>query len=351
MSEPHTPVLLSVVIVTYNSKKWLPQCLETLRAQTLYEEMEVIIVDNLSQDGSDRLAAELMKGWARGVTVQTGANLGYGGGGNRGAAAARGKYLFFMNPDVLLDGKCLERLTETAEKSSYDAVAPKILDYDDDSICFLGVSGFDIFGLPVEFRESDKKRHLFSFGGCSYFIRRELFENIGGWDEVFFMYGEEMDIAWRIWIAGGTVGMAHTAEVRHRDSAMNESESRSEQTTALRTSDSKRFCAYRNHLLTLLKAPQHILLLLLVPAVALTLLEGLVGAVLLRRWSFFSNTSWRALISCWRLRNHWMEQRRRIHRFRRHGDFWMIRFLSWRLSRWYQIKQVWRHGLPKIDQR
>lgn len=349
MSEPAVPLLISVVIVNYNGKAWLRNCLETLRAQTLDEQTEIIFVDNLSHDGSDALAQELMKGWPRGTFIQTGANLGYGGGGNRGAAVARGKYLFFLNPDVLLERNCLERLTETAEHGRYDAVGPKILDYDNDSIYFLGVSGFDIFGLPVEFHESARKRHLFSFGGCSYFIRRDLFEKIGGWDEVFFMYGEEMDIAWRIWIAGGTVGMAHTAQVRHRDSAVSDS-TKGDQAIVLSTSDFKRFCAYRNHLLTLLKAPQHILLLLLVPAVALTLLEGLVGVIWLRRWSFFSNTSWRALVSCWQMRKHWMEERRRIKRFRQRGDFWMIRFLSGRLSRWYQIKQVWEHGMPKVEQ-
>jgi hypothetical protein len=348
MSEPQTHLLVSVVIVSYNSKPWLPRCLETLQAQTLYEQTEVIFVDNISQDRSDLLAQALMKGWPRGAIVQTGANLGFGGGANRGAALARGKYLFFLNPDVWLEKDCLQRLVEAGEQGGYDAVGPTILDYYDDSLHSIGASGFDIFGLPVNSRPSDPVSRLFSSGGCSFFIRRDLFQKIGQWDERFFMYGEELDIGWRIWIAGGIFGTAPAARVHHRHAAVNLQGNGS--VSVLHTSDSKRFHANRNHLLTLLKSPQHFLLLLLVPAVALTLLEGLVGAAWLRRWSFFSNTSWRALASCWQMRSHWMEQRRRIKQFRRHGDFWMARFLSWRLSRWYQIRLVLKLGMPKVEQ-
>jgi GT2 family glycosyltransferase len=190
---------------------------------------------------------------------------------------------------------------------------------------------------------------LFS-ASAFYFIRRDLFEKIGGWDDRFFLYGEEMDIAWRVWIAGATVVSVPEAGMHHWGAAV-DNPRESDRVMKLRSSDTKRFCAYRNQLLTLLKSAQHFLLLMLIPAIALVLFEGLMGAIMLRRWSFFTNTSWQALAVCWQLRDHWMEQRRRICGFRKCGDFFMIRFLSWRLNRWDAYAQILKLGLPNIEKR
>lgn len=195
-----------------------------------------------------------------------------------------------------------------AEQFHLGVAGLTVLNYNDDSLQSKGASGFDIFGLSVDPRPSDNVPRLFS-PSAFFFIRRDLFEKIGGWDDHFFMYGEEMDIAWRIWIAGEKVGHVPAARMHHRGAAVDNPKG-GDRVVELRSSDTKRFCAYRNHLLTLLKAPQHFLLLLLLPATALVLLEGLAGAILLRRWSFFSNTSWKALHACWQLRGYWREQRR-----------------------------------------
>ena len=349
MSETATPLLVSVVIVNYNCMAWVPRCLESLHEQTIYDRIEVIFTDNISRDGSDVLAQDLMKDWPHGVFLQTGANLGFGGGANRGAALAKGKYLFFLNPDVWIERDCLERLVEAAEKNHLGVAAPTVLNYNDNTLQSRGAAGFDITGLSTELRDSDPSPRLFS-PSAFYFIRRNLFEKTGGWDDHFFMYGEEMDMAWRIWIAGEMVGSVPAARMHHWGAAVDNPRD-GDRVVQLRSSDTKRFCAYRNNLLTLLKSPQHFLLLLLFPATALVLFEGLVGAVLLRRWSFFTNTSYKALAACWQLRGHWMEQRRRIRRFRKRGDFFMMRFLGWRLNRWAAYLQLLQLGLPKVEKR
>ena len=94
--------LVSVVVVNYNCKKWLDRFFPSIQAQTIFDRIEVILVDNTSTDGSDKICQEKMAGWSNGVFLATGGNYGYGGGCNRGAAIARGKYLFFINPDVWL---------------------------------------------------------------------------------------------------------------------------------------------------------------------------------------------------------------------------------------------------------
>jgi GT2 family glycosyltransferase len=159
-----------------------------------------------------------------------------------------------------------------------------------------------------------------------------------------------MDMAWRIWIAGEKVEHVPAGRMHHRGAAVDNPKG-GDRVVELRSNDTKRFCAYRNHLLTLLKSPQHFLLLLLLPATVLVLVEGLAGAALLRRWSFFTDTSCKALAACWHLRGHWLGQRRRIHAFRRRGDFFMVSFLSWRLNRLHEIRQILKLGMPTVEQR
>jgi hypothetical protein len=349
MSETGIPLLVSVVIVNYNCKAWVPRCLESLREQTIYDRIEVIFTDNISRDGSDLQAQELMKDWPHGVFLQTGANLGFGGGANRGAALAKGKFLFFLNPDVWIERDCLERLAEASGQNHLGVATPTVMNYNDDTLQSKGTSGFDIFGLLVDPRASDRTPRLFS-PGSFYFIRRDLFEKIGGWDDHFFMYGEEMDIAWRIWISGETVGAVPDAGMHHWGAAVDNPRG-GDRVVKLRSNDTKRFCTHRNHLLALLKSTQHLLLLLVLTSIALALLEGLAGAIWLRRWSFFSNTSWKALVACWQLRGYWMAERRRINGFRKRGDFWLIRFLSWRMNRWAELRQILKLGMPKMEER
>lgn len=224
-----------------------------------------------------------------------------------------------------------------------------VLDYDSDNLQSKGVVGFDIFGLSVDPRKSDNPERLFCVGGF-YFIRKDLFLKVGGWDNEFFLYGEEMDLAWRIWISGENIVAAPAAQIHHRGAAAANPKGGA-RVVEIRTNDTKRFYANRNHLLTLLKVGRHVMLLLLVPSVMLVLWEGLAGVALLRRWSFFSKTSWAALTDCWRLRGHWMAERRRIRSFRKRGDLWMTRFFSLRLNRWNEFKKMLKLGLPKIEQR
>ena len=349
MTESGTSLLVSVVIVNYNCKSWVPRCLESLRAQTIYDRIEVIFADNISHDGSDMQAQELMKDWPRGVFVQTGANLGFGGGANRGAAVAKGKFLFFLNPDVWLERDCLEQLVKAIGENGCGAVGPTVLFYNDDTFQSQGVTGFDIFGLQVGPSAPNIKGQLFC-PAAFYFIRRDLFNKVGGWDGRYFMYDEEMDLSWRVWISGATIGVAPAAKMHHRGAAVDNPKG-GDRMVELRSSDTKRFCTHRNHLLTLLKSTQHLLLFMVLTSIALALLEGLAGATWLRRWSFFSNTTGKALASCWQMRGHWIAERRRINSFRKRGDFWMIRFLSWRMNRWAEIRQIPKLGMPKIEAR
>src|SRR3954468_18061270 len=88
-----SPPIISVVILNYNGARWLERCLASLQEQTIFKRIEVIVADNLSTDGSDRLAEKLVRDWSNGRFIQNGENLGFCEGNNRGAKPAIGEYL------------------------------------------------------------------------------------------------------------------------------------------------------------------------------------------------------------------------------------------------------------------
>jgi GT2 family glycosyltransferase len=339
--------LLSVIVLNFNGARWLERCLRSLREQTVFKRLEVIVADNLSSDGSDRLAQRLMEGWPQGRFIQHGQNLGYCEGNNRAAKAAGGRYLFFLNNDAWLEPACLERLLAETESTGAAVATPLILNYDDDSFQSLGAFGFDLFGLASTRAESAGTREVLMPEGCSYLIERKLFEDLGRFDPEFFMFADEFDLSWRVWISGRRAMGVPAARLHHRGAAQ-VNPAGGGGVVEFRTSDTKRFYANRNSLLAVLKNARHILLALAVAQVGLLTLEALAGLVLVRRWTFVKRAYWDALADCWRLRHHIAAERRRIRGFRRHGDFWMLRFLRWRLNRWDEIRRLRRFGVPKV---
>ncbi|HEY5296776.1 MAG TPA: glycosyltransferase family 2 protein [Verrucomicrobiae bacterium] len=338
--------LVSVVILNWNAAQWIPRCLESLRQQTIFSQIEIIFTDNASSDDSEKIAREGMTGWPNGKFVQNGGNFGFAGGCNRGAAATKGKYLFFLNPDVWLEPDCLEELAGVGEKTGTPVVAPMILDYADDTVQWWLDDGFDLSGWTVNARFDPERTTSFS-GGTFAFIRADFFWKLGGYDEAFFMYGEEEDLGWRIWIGGGNVATAPQARVHHRGAAAVNPEG-GEQIVELRTSERKRFYANRNHLLALLKHSRHFLLLTVLPFIGLLFLESFFWLVATRRWSLARATSWEPLWECWKLRNHVRAKRKQVQGFRWHGDWWMLRFFCWRFGRSNDLKKILKFGRPKI---
>jgi len=193
-------------------------------------------------------------------------------------------------------------------------------------------------------------RDIFVVGGCSYLIRRELFNRLGGFDSAFYMYADEYDLSWRVWVSGARAVIASGARLHHRGAA-SVNPAGGGRTVELRTSDTKRYYTNRNCLLVLLKSCQHLLLLMVPLQLLLLAAEAVVGLVLFRRWSFVKRAYLDAVVGCWKLRRHVWSERKRIAGFRHRGDFGMLRFLCLRLNRWDEIQNLRRHGLPKITAR
>ena len=341
--------LVSVIVLNYNGARWLDRCLNSLRAQTIYDQVEVILADNVSSDGSERLGQQIVEGWSRGVFIQHSTNLGYCEGNNRAAEAARGEYLLFLNNDTWLEPRCLEQLLAEVQRTGAGAAAPLILNYDDDSFQSLGAFGFDLFGLASTRASAVQTRQVLMPEGCAYLIQRELFQALGRFDPVFFMFADEFDLSWRVWISGQQAVAVPSAKLHHRGAAQ-VNPAGGGAAVEFRTSDTKRFYANRNSLLVLLKNAHNLLLLLVPLQMGLLILEALASLVMVRRWSFVQRAYWGAVADCWRLRSHVLAERRRIRQFRRRGDLWMLRFLRCRLNRWDEIQRLRQFGVPKVTE-
>ena len=343
---------LSIVVLNYNGARWLDRCVESLRSQTLAAPFEVILADNRSSDGSDVQARQLAEGFPRGRFLDNGGNLGFCEGNNRAASVADGEWLFFLNNDTWLEPGCLEQLLNGMEESGADAGMPCVLNYADDSFQSLGVKGLDPFGWGSHFNAAPTGPvEILAPNGCAFLIRAAKFRELGGFDPEFFMYADELDLSLRLWVSGGRAVGIPAARLHHRGAA-NVNPAGGGEVVEFRTSISTRYYSNRNSLMTLLKSGQHLLLVLALLQVGLVLLEGLTASVLTRNWTVFRRGYLAALRDAWRLRSHWLGERRRISAGRCRGDFEILRrFFTWRPQRWDELQRVRKMGVPKISVR
>jgi GT2 family glycosyltransferase len=208
-------VKASFVIVTWNSRAALEHALPPLLEQ-LADGDEVIVVDNASSDGTASLVRER---WPACRVIETGANLGFAAGCNRGAADARGDLLVFINPDAAPAPGFRTALEDVP--GDWDAWMPLVTMEGGDLvntsggvIHFTGISWAGEAGTPASVMASTPTEVGFVSGAC-FAIPRPVWDRHGGFPEEFFMYCEDLDLSLRIRLAGGRIGMTPAARVDH----------------------------------------------------------------------------------------------------------------------------------------
>lgn len=203
-SEP----LVSIIVLNYNGERWLSSCLESVQAQT-YQRIETIVVDNASSDGSVGLVATRFPG-ARLLRLST--NLGYTGANNRAASIATGELLLFLNNDTRVDSNAVAELVAAIDRDGGAAlVAPCITDYEGTAAGSCGV-GIDKLAYPRAPKDGEP---AFYADGAALLIRREVFYRLGGFDDDYFMFAEDVDLSWRARLSGYTIAAAASAVVYH----------------------------------------------------------------------------------------------------------------------------------------
>ena len=346
--------VISVVISNKNGVQWLPGCLESVRAQTIIDKIEIIFVDNVSTDESVPLTRKLLDGFPQSSIIENKQDLGFTGGMNTGAFAAKGEGVFLLSNDTWLEPDCLEKLLQAIETTKAEGAMPLVLNYEDNSLQSLGADGIDVFGLSTAGRPTQRAltetMDVFMVAGCGFWVRTDVYRKLGGFDTGQFMFAEETDLSWRVWVAGGKIIRVPASRMHHRGAA-GVNPAGETKIVESRTSETKRYLANRNNILVVLKNSQHVLLVLLIPQLLLLLAEAVVSLLLIRRWSYVRKSYFKAIADAFRMLPHVREWRRRIKPIRQRGDFAMLRFLRLRPGRWDDFKRLFQLGVPKVDVR
>ncbi|HXH07144.1 MAG TPA: glycosyltransferase family 2 protein [Vicinamibacterales bacterium] len=215
---------IAVLIVNWNSGPLLAECLQALRRQVRAPD-HVIVVDNASSDGSMEVAARFLRD---AEVIRLGSNVGFARANNLAArAAARFDALALLNPDAFAEPEWLRALTEAAacrpEFAAFAsqmrlASAPERLDGAGDSYHVSGRAWRVGHGSPAaEWRTGDSE--VFAACAAAALYRRGPFEEVGGFDERYFCYFEDVDLGFRLRLRGYRCLYVHAAVVRHVSSA------------------------------------------------------------------------------------------------------------------------------------
>lgn len=197
---------VSIIIVNYNTKLLLADCLSTVFEKTKDVAFEVIVVDNASTDGSEEY---IKKRFPNIKWINSGENLGFGNANNLGAKSALGKYLFFLNSDTQLLNNAICIFFDYAEshqREKIGALGSWLLDKSEkpnNSFGFFPCAINEInyllgkYKLPTS-KNIIEEKDVDYITGADLFIPKQLFEELDGFDKNIFMYYEETDLQYRI---------------------------------------------------------------------------------------------------------------------------------------------------------
>lgn len=200
--------LISAIIVNYSGRRLLTSCLNSLERQTLpRESYEIILVDNASTDGSAGYVRENHPG----VRIEAlPRNLGFAGANNHGFRQACGRFFALLNYDAEAEPEWLARMLAVIRRSpTIGGVAAKICFRQDPSrinstglLLFRDGCGGDRGFRDIDFGQFEIPTEVFGAYGAGALLRREMVEELGGFDERLLMYYEDLDLAWRARLRG-----------------------------------------------------------------------------------------------------------------------------------------------------
>lgn len=295
---------ITAVVVRYdNTLQEIRTVVDSLLSQTRAP-AEILVVDN----GSDGVLAEGLQGYDPCVTlIAPGTNLGYTAAVNLAAERAKGDYLLCLNPDARADPDCLARLAAVADRDASIALVGAQILLEDGLTCNAGANPLHPTGISPaggygEPREEGEPRDVAVVSGACCLIRRSAMLALDGFVEEFFLYYDDVDIAWRARIAGMRVVYCPDAIATHG--------------YEFGRRKRKWFHLERNRLFSVFANYEARTLLLLSPLLLATEL-GVVAVAARGGWLSQKLESYRSLFG---LRRLLLAQRRAVHESRRRGD-------------------------------
>jgi GT2 family glycosyltransferase len=225
---------VDIIIPYYKRRDLLERSLDSLE-QTIYPAMSIIVVDN---GGTEAGLVFLVKRYRNARLVRLPENKGYAGGCNEGLKNSSADYVVFMNDDTEHDPLWLEHLVRAAlDDDRIGALQPKILsltpykkgqkifDYAGaaggmiDRLGYPWCLGRTFSGVETDNGQYDRGQDIFWASGVAMFVKKSVAEELGGFDEDFFMHMEEIDLSWRMKLAGYRVRSVPSSVVLHEGGA------------------------------------------------------------------------------------------------------------------------------------
>jgi len=211
---------LSIIIVNYRSEQSLKRCIASIYNYLNFD-FEIIVVNN---DSREKLQ-NIIKEFSEVKIIQNERNLGFGKAVNLGAEKAEGSYLFLLNPDArLVDGKLRDALEISRRNEKIAVIGPRIINKEGQTqewICGFETSFLDLIRNNLGASRSrkiwnrPKKIFVHWVSGVAMIIDKKIFKDLGGFDEKFFMYFEDLDLCKRIKNCGKKILYFPELEIFH----------------------------------------------------------------------------------------------------------------------------------------
>ncbi len=226
---------LSIIILNYNHKNLLKNCLKSLKEADIKLDYETIITDNNSNDGSQEFLSQIKIKNQDLKIILNNKNLGYAQANNQAIKMAEGEYILILNPDVVVMPKAVERLVKYLKKNKkVGMVGPQLLNpnktiqyscYRFPKLITPAVRRTPLGRLPGFKKELERYLMLgfdhqqirevdWLIGAC-LMIKKEVLEKVGYFDERYFLYFEDVDLAKKVWQAGYQVVYLPKAQMIH----------------------------------------------------------------------------------------------------------------------------------------
>lgn len=208
---------ISVVIVTYNGLKYLPECIDSLAKQS-FSDFEIIVVDNCSSDGSAEFVREH---YPQVRVIRAERNLGFSAGTNLGIRASKGAFIFTLNNDTRTDPACIEQLFLAMNSNPRIGICGSKMLFPDGRINSTGIcisrsgAAWDRGMFEPDNGQYSVREEVFGACAGAALYRKAMLDQIGFFDEGLFMYLEDVDISYRARLAGWTCMYVPGAIVHH----------------------------------------------------------------------------------------------------------------------------------------
>ena len=209
---------VSIIILNYNGKKYIEECITSVKKQD-YPNFEIIVVDNMSTDGSCEMCDQMKDI----LYFKTDKNLGFAGGNNFGVQFATGDYIALLNNDTKVDKKWLSELVKALESDEkIGIVMSKIYNkYGASEYQFDGYGTSTLMQYFAWNKKIDKDTlelvDTFYAGGCSLIYKKELIDL--PFDDDYFLYSEDVYLSWYTRLKGLTIKVAPKSLVWHEGGA------------------------------------------------------------------------------------------------------------------------------------